>query len=412
MQQQLAAMKGSQPAGAAPPPPGSPAGRHLGSPASSSATSAAASEPAGAKPASPSPSSPSASSSASDAGSAASSASQADPASTADPDAGYVHGHFSRTEQMQKLQPILEQAERRHAYEGLTSGGTGYGAWSYLYDNPFARMSGVLLQPVRQLVRQVVLPGVLARLQTMAERMVREEVERNFDAEEFLEGVRDAVPMFYEAVAANDLDTLRRMASSKAVEAVERDRRRLLEESGLVVRSVSAHVTHAAIGGVNLWGPASMRAFAPEWLEPSTSDSEGGSSSGDGSKQRKGQPQPAKPEAGPGKGAAGAAGEASTSGSSTEATAAAASSKKSSRTADDMTKSWLVMVVSLDVKLDVTYGLVGVNAGGDGGSSASTGDMEASSVVRRHGTWLLARGPLPKGAVNNLDSRWRVLAWW
>lgn len=32
---------------------------------------------------------------------------------------------------------------------------------------------------------------------------------------QFLEGVRDAVPAFYEAVAANDLDTLRRMASSK-----------------------------------------------------------------------------------------------------------------------------------------------------------------------------------------------------
>lgn len=174
---------------------------------------------------------------------------------------------------MQKLQPILEQAERRHAYEGLTAGqlagrdgrrwarggaegaaahcanaalqarrcyvlgctgcqlwrgsngrlsigrpaeganivcllivtpsisyhttphpfcapcavpagGTGNGAWSYLYDNPFARVSGVLLQPVRQVLRSVVLPGVLARLQTMAERMVREEVEHDFDAEE------------------------------------------------------------------------------------------------------------------------------------------------------------------------------------------------------------------------------------
>ncbi|KAG2445970.1 hypothetical protein HXX76_000573 [Chlamydomonas incerta] len=403
MQQQLAAMKGTPSGSTVPPPPGSPAGHDPGSSASTSAATAVASEPAAAKSAATS-----VSSSASDASASASSASQADPA--ADPDAGYVHGHFSRTEQMQKLQPILEQAERRHAYEGLTAGGTGYGAWSYLYDNPFARMSGVLLHPVRQVLRSVVLPGVLARLQTMAERMVREEVEHNFDAEEFLEGVREAVPTFYEAVAANDVDTLRRMASSKAVEAVERDRKRLLEESGLVVRSVAAHVTHAAIGGVNLWGPASMRAFAPEWLEPSTSGSSGSSSSS-GSKRGKKQPEPAKAEAGAGKDAAG---EASTSGSAKK-DAAAASSKKSSSSSssdDDVTKSWLVMVVSLDVKLDVVYGLVGVQGSGGDGGSGNSADMEANSVVRRHGTWLLARGPLPKGAVNNLDSRWRVLAWW
>eukprot|EP00198_Chlamydomonas_reinhardtii_P001723 XP_001691059.1 predicted protein [Chlamydomonas reinhardtii] len=179
MQQQLADMKGTQPRVAAPPPPGSPAGRDLGSPASTSAAAAAATEPAAAKSAT---STSTSSSSASDASAASSAASQAEP--SADPDAGYVHGHFSRTEQMQKLQPILEQAERRHAYEGLTAGGTGNGAWSYLYDNPFARVSGVLLQPVRQVLRSVVLPGVLARLQTMAERMVREEVEHDFDAEE------------------------------------------------------------------------------------------------------------------------------------------------------------------------------------------------------------------------------------
>ncbi|GFR44895.1 hypothetical protein Agub_g6239, partial [Astrephomene gubernaculifera] len=236
---------------------------------------------------------------------------------SSDPDAGYVHAHFSRSDEMRKLQPLLEEAERRHAFDGLSvDGGGGVigsgGGWSYLYDSPPGRLLGSLLQSLRAASRSVLLPGVLARLQTMSERMVREEVESNFDAQEFLDGVRSAVPTFFDAVAAADSESLRRMASTKAVEALERDRRRLREDMGLEVKGITTAVEYASIGGVNLWGPASVRAFDPAWAKELTSD---------------------------------------------------------------VSKSWLVVVVHLDVRMDVTYRRVkgAAAAGGSGVPGAGSG---------------------------------------
>ena len=54
----------------------------------------------------------------------------------------------------------------------------------------------------------------------------------------------------------------------QVVEAVERDRRRLQSEAGLTVLGVHTSVVSAALGGANVWGPGSVRAFDPDWVAP------------------------------------------------------------------------------------------------------------------------------------------------
>ena len=70
------------------------------------------------------------------------------------------------------------------------------------------------------------------------------------------------------------------------------------------------------------------------------------------------------------------------------------------------------MSVALELKMDVTYAITSPDKPPDSGPAASSSELQGRSVVRRHGTWLFARGPLPEGAVSRLDSSWKVLAWW
>ncbi|KAG2501483.1 hypothetical protein HYH03_001261 [Edaphochlamys debaryana] len=354
LQASLRAAQSAQGSGA-PAPPG---------PASSSGAPAK-DEPAKAAPAASSSSAkPSPSSSASASPSSASASASSASASSSTADEQVVHEHFNINEEMKQVQPVLENAERTRAFAALglvpgeaagTPGNTG-GGWSLLYDTPPQRLLALLLGPLRHAARNVLLPGPLARLQSMSERMVKENVEHDFDAEEFLDGVREAVPAFYTAVAAGDEARLKSMAASKVAEAVLRDRARLTAVHGLEVRAAAATVTHASIGGVSLWGPASVRAFDPAWADV---------------------------------------------------------------TGSGLSRSWLVVVVSLEANIDVTYRLVGVGGGGGAGGGGAGegqqgqgGDVEAQGMVRRSGTWLMARGPLPRGSVNSLDSPWRVIGWW
>jgi hypothetical protein len=70
------------------------------------------------------------------------------------------------------------------------------------------------------------------------------------------------------------------------------------------------------------------------------------------------------------------------------------------------------MSVALETRLDVKYAITNPDKLPADGAPSGGGGLQGSGVVRRHGTWLIARGPLPEGAVSRLDSSWKVLAWW
>ncbi len=65
-------------------------------------------------------------------------------------------------------------------------------------------------------------------------------------------------------------------------------------------------------------------------------------------------------------------------------------------------KSWLVATVHVrDAALDATY------------KDAKTGEeLPGSQVLYRSGSWLFARGPLPRGFSSQLHLPWRLLAVW
>lgn len=142
------------------------------------------------------------------------------------------------------------------------------------------------------------------------------------------------------------------------VEALELSAYQLEVAHNLRVTHVDAHVKHAAISGVNLWGPASIRLLSPKWMAA----------------------------VGP-----------------------------------ETSKSWLVMSVTLDTTLNVELERTGPAPSGSGsGAGAGAGGNGTSGAdgskltmqLDRRGTWLLARGPLPKGFSRTLYSKWYVLGWW
>ncbi|GLC43826.1 hypothetical protein PLESTF_001410100 [Pleodorina starrii] len=370
-----------------PPPPGSPAAQDgaeqppqsppaPGSaqpPQPSASTSAPAPPPKPAPSQPPPPASPSTSPSSATAdapgrGGAKASSSQAssaggrrkrpDPASAPEPGSGTkdaaeesVHAYhdFWRDERVRKLQPMIEEGMRVTAYEGLQGIGGGLmrgpdRAWSYLYESPPAALAAAAFAPLWSAsvlaVRQLVIPPT--------EGMIRDQVDHSFDAKEFAESVAQAVPVFFDAVAEGDREALARMCTPRAVEAVDRDQRRLREEMGLEVARIDTTVKMATLGGGNLWGPESVRAFDPIWagsVSPATS------------------------------------------------------------------KSWLVAAVYLDVQMWVTYRRVGGGGGGEDGGGEG-GGRPLRTPVRRWGTWMMARGPLPKGPAESLDCPWKLLAWY
>lgn len=159
------------------------------------------------------------------------------------------------------------------------------------------------------------------------------------------------------------------------VESLKLGAQALEEDHRLRVTSIDTAMRHIAISGVNLWGPRSIRQLAPSWL---------------------------------------------------------------SSLGPDTSKSWLVVSVRVDAGLQVELEREGADAsthasadealpGPDAQSSDPTQRLAANLAgsgmagqapptlklsLDRRGTWLLARGPLPKGAVRTLRSKWHVLAWW
>lgn len=143
----------------------------------------------------------------------------------------------------------------------------------------------------------------------------------------------------------------------------------------LLVRSIDTRMRHIAISGVNLWGPRSIRTLTPSWLSKITPES---------------------------------------------------------------SLSWLVISVRVDVALQVELEREGADASSHSGAEEALPRPDAEDSMPkprlaatfagagmsgqapaplqlsldRRGTWLFARGPLPKGDVPSLDSKWHVLAWW
>ncbi|PNH04981.1 Ferritin-2, chloroplastic [Tetrabaena socialis] len=149
-------------------------------------------------------------------------------AGAASADAPYTHEHFSRHERMRQMQPVLETVERRKAFEGLTTGGPG--SWAFLYDSPMARLLAAAVWPLRNAARSFLLPGMLSKLESMSERMIREEVEYSFDAQEI--NIEYNVSYVYHALYAyfnRDNVALPGMAAFfKAGSEEERDHAELL----------------------------------------------------------------------------------------------------------------------------------------------------------------------------------------
>ncbi|GIL47547.1 hypothetical protein Vafri_4342 [Volvox africanus] len=272
-----------------------------------------------------------------------------------EPENVHKYHAFWRNERVRRMQPQIEEGMRINAYEGLQGfGGFMRGpdqAWSFLYDNPSARLAAAALVPLWSAGVALVRPLVLGPTGSM----IRDEVDRSFDAQEFVEAVSQAVPVFFDAVAAGDAEALSRMCTPRGIEALDRDRRRLREELGLEITRVVPKVGQATLAGGNLWGPESIRAFDPAWA---------------------------------------------------------------GNLSPDMSRSWLVVGVYLDVSLMVSYRRVG-NAGDGGGGAGSTWGggqaqepVELQLPVRRWGTWFMARGPLPKGPAESLDCPWKLLAWY
>ncbi|GLI58937.1 hypothetical protein VaNZ11_000725, partial [Volvox africanus] len=182
-----------------------------------------------------------------------------------EPENVHKYHAFWRNERVRRMQPQIEEGMRINAYEGLQGfGGFMRGpdqAWSFLYDNPSARLSAAALVPLWSAGVALVRPLVLGPTGSM----IRDEVDRSFDAQEFVESVSQAVPVFYDAVATGDAEALSRMCTPRGIEALDRDRRRLRMELGLEITRVGTKVRHATLAGGNLWGPESIRAFDPAW---------------------------------------------------------------------------------------------------------------------------------------------------
>ncbi|EFJ50724.1 hypothetical protein VOLCADRAFT_116756 [Volvox carteri f. nagariensis] len=268
-----------------------------------------------------------------------------------------IHAHhaFWRDARMRKMQPMIEEGMRMNAYEGLQGYGGFMGgpdrAWSFLYDSPSARLTAAAFAPLWSAGVGLVRPMVLGP----TEDMIRDQVDNSFNATEFVDSVSQAARVFFEAVAAEDSEALSKMCTPRATEALDRDRRRLREELGLLITRIDTQVGKASLAGANLWGPDSIRGFDPAWA---------------------------------------------------------------SDLSPNLSKSWLVVGVYLDVTLWVSYKRVGNSgerdSGGVGGSGAVWGQearQEFQLPVRRWGTWFMARGPLPKGPAESLDCPWKLLAW-
>ncbi|GIL97951.1 hypothetical protein Vretimale_3508 [Volvox reticuliferus] len=91
---------------------------------------------------------------------------------------------FWRNERVRRMQPQIEEGMRINAYEGLQGfGGFMRGpdqAWSFLYDNPSARLAAAALVPLWSTGVALVRPLVLGPTGSM----IRDEVDRSFDAQE------------------------------------------------------------------------------------------------------------------------------------------------------------------------------------------------------------------------------------
>ncbi|KXZ56020.1 hypothetical protein GPECTOR_2g1572 [Gonium pectorale] len=174
----------------------------------------------------------------------------------------YVHSHFTGHPELQERQPLREAEWLQRSLGGVGGGGT---RWSFLLDGVAAWAWDALRRPLERGLRKTLLSGAAADAHDKTERMVRDCVERHFDGQEFLEGVREAVAVFYEAVGKGDEEALRAMATTKVVEAVKRDRQLLLDEKRLGLSSATVTVQDALLGHANLWGAESVAAFDQEW---------------------------------------------------------------------------------------------------------------------------------------------------
>ncbi|MEW5298430.1 MAG: hypothetical protein WDW36_001554 [Sanguina aurantia] len=236
---------------------------------------------------------------------------------------------------------------------------------------------------------------IYRHVENMSEQLVAESVEGSFDAEEFVDGAKSAVENFYTEIAEGS-EGLQPMASSMLVDRMALDALEMQAVHGLQLESATADIHHATVISSNLWSAESVARFHPAALDDVNVNT---------------------------------------------------------------SRSWLVVSLKMDLSLHTLYKIVDKPVPSDseldalsnvtgghksevatpaegepvaaapavaaadrvlGSSKQSSGKQSSGKqavrlpprTLNRQGTWLFARGPLPKGHTGNLHLPWRVLSWW
>lgn len=214
------------------------------------------------------------------------------------------------------------------------------------------------------------------------------------------------VENFYSELAEGS-DRLQPMASSMLVERMAFDSLELQAQHGLQLESATANIHHATVISSNLWSANSVARFHPAALEAvniNTSESWLVVSlkldlTLQAMYKAVDRPVPAAGETD------GSSGTDISGSSSTDVTGGGSSAGVSSSSS------------SSSVGASVAASIKPSSAAGDAGSGVkSSWATQALKLpprtLHRQGTWLFARGPLPKGPSSNLHLPWRVLSWW
>eukprot|EP00197_Chlamydomonas_leiostraca_P006323 CAMPEP_0202863712 /NCGR_PEP_ID=MMETSP1391-20130828/4235_1 /ASSEMBLY_ACC=CAM_ASM_000867 /TAXON_ID=1034604 /ORGANISM="Chlamydomonas leiostraca, Strain SAG 11-49" /LENGTH=354 /DNA_ID=CAMNT_0049543371 /DNA_START=164 /DNA_END=1228 /DNA_ORIENTATION=- len=264
------------------------------------------------------------------------------------------HPYFPRLSQENKFQAQLEAAEVGKAWDGLL-----VCPWSELVDTPGTVLQRTLFGRPLAAFRRWVLGGLAGRVSDVATTMVQNEVEESFDREEFLAGAEAAVGAVLERWGEGDYDSLKQLCSERLAERMKIAADELREERGVALSGLELTSVNAlSLVCINLWTAESIARFDPKWPEevtPSTSS------------------------------------------------------------------SWLVATVEIDATVTASLATAPKDKKGDDeeegdeddkGESGEGGKSAGTQQLARRGAWLFARGPLPRGASQNLNLPWRVISWW